>query len=181
MDWSDRSVSILFGDGAGALVLRSCLAKDDELLGYSMSSKADVKLDLVLDNKNITYGDFKKEIPASCVHMNGKAIFEFGVKVVPQAVNDLLDKVHLKIEEINYFIPHQANQRIIDAASKKLGLKSEQVISNVINVGNTSAASIPLAIVDGIKSGQIKTPSKMILVGFGAGLTWGSAVVKWNL
>lgn len=181
MDWSERSVSVLFGDGAGAIVLQSAKAAEDELIGYKISSKSDIAGDLVLPNKNSTFDSFEKNSETNTMQMNGKAIFEFGVKVVPDAVKTQLDVVNLKTEDIDYFIPHQANQRIIDSAAKKMGFKENQIISNVAKVGNTSAASIPLAMMDGIKSGKIKSPCKMILVGFGAGLTWGSAVVDWKL
>lgn len=182
MDWSERSVSVLFGDGAGAVVMSSCLAKDDELLAYSINSSSDTCFDLKLSNKNISYDSFKNTISPNTVLMNGKAIFEFGVKVVPDAVNKQLDLVNLKPNEIDFFIPHQANQRIIDGAAKKIGFSEEQVISNVQSVGNTSSASIPLALFNAIKSGKLrKTPSKILLVGFGAGLTWGTAIINWNI
>ena len=181
IDWSERSVGILFGDGAGAVVLQSCLAKDDELLCYSMHSEADSNLDLILDNQNVLFSDFNKTSSSNFVRMNGKAIYQFALKVVPDVSADLLDKLNLKPDEIDYFIPHQANQRIIDATSERIGLKKEQVISNIEKVGNTSAASIPLAIVDGLKSKKIKSPCKIMLVGFGAGLTWGGAIIDWNL
>ena len=181
IDWSERSVAVLFGDGAGAVVMSSCLAKDDELLGYAIRSMADNDLDLVLDNQNVLFSNFNNKLQANFVRMNGKAIFQFALEVVPDIVNNLLDKINLKPSQIDYFVPHQANQRIIDAAAKKIGFVKSQIISNIEKVGNTSAASIPLAIVDGISEKKIKVPSKMILVGFGAGLTWGGVVVDWRL
>jgi len=178
LDWSERSVSILFGDGAAAALITSCLPGDDELLGYQIHSEADKNLDLTLGNENITFDKFEKEINPNFVKMNGKAIYQFALRVVPDIVYKLLDKLHIKPQDLDYFIPHQANQRIIDATSEKIGFKSDQVITNIQNVGNTSAASIPLAIVDGLKAGKIKTSKQMLLVGFGAGLTWGAAVIK---
>lgn len=181
IDWSERSVAILFGDGAGALVLQSCLAKDDELLCYSIHSEADSDLDLILDNQNILFSNFSQTCSSNFVRMNGKAIYQFALKVVPEISFSLLDKINIKVGDIDYFIPHQANQRIIDAAALKIGFKKDQIISNIEKVGNTSAASIPLAIVDGLKLRKIKSPCKMMLVGFGAGLTWGGAIINWNL
>ena len=181
LDWSERSVSILFGDGAGAVVMQRTRARDDQLIGYLISSKADKNLDLILDNLNISYDSFTKQIKSSFVRMNGKTIYEFGITIVPEVVNKLLDKVNLKIKDVDYFIPHQANERIIQASAKKLGFTERQVISNVEKVGNTSSASIPLAIADGLNSKKIKTPCKMILVGFGAGLTWGAVLIDWNI
>lgn len=181
LDWSDRSVSILFGDGAGAVVLQSVLARDDELLGYSIQSSADSNFNLTLGNKNVYYPNVEKSISPNYVFMNGKVIYEFGVKIVPETVSKVLGNINLKPEDIDYFVPHQANIRIIESASKKLGFSEDKIISNIDKVGNTSAASIPLALKDAIDSKKIKTPSKMLWVGFGAGLTWGTVVVKWNL
>lgn len=181
INWSERSVAILFGDGAGAAVISSCLARDDELLSYSMKSDADSNLDLHLSNENVTFSSFKQNICPNFVKMNGKVIYQFALRVVPDIALNLMDKVNLKAKQIDYFVPHQANQRIIEATSKKLGFKDSQVISNIEKVGNTSAASIPIAIVDGLKTKKIISPCKMMLVGFGAGLTWGGAIVNWNL
>lgn len=181
IDWSERSVAILFGDGASAVLMTSCLARDDELLGFMIGSVADSNLDLLLDNQNVIYPVYKESTKPDYVKMNGKAIYEFAVKIVPDISLRLLDKVNLKVGNIDYFVPHQANQRIIDVSAKKLGFKDEQVLSNIAKVGNTSAASIPLAIFDKLHSKAIKTPCKMLLVGFGAGLTWGVAVIQWNL
>ncbi|MBI1859266.1 MAG: ketoacyl-ACP synthase III [Candidatus Melainabacteria bacterium] len=181
MDWSDRSVSILFGDGAGAVVLQSTLAASDEILGYSMQSQADSKSDLVLTNHNIFYPARNVKISPNFTKMNGKAIFEFGLKIIPETINKTLAPTSLKISDFDYLIPHQANKRIIDSAAKKLGFPNEKVISNIEKVGNTSAASIPLALKDAMDTKKIKVPCKMLWVGFGAGLTWGTVAVNWNL
>lgn len=180
IDWSERSVAILFGDGAGAVVMSSCLAKDDQLLGYLLYSRADMCGDLVLDNLNIMYSENKKEISPNCVRMNGKAIYQFAVKEVPNVINNLADKINMKLSQIDHFVLHQANQRIIDQVANKLNLNPNQVISNIEKVGNTSAASIPLALHDAQKQGKIKTPCKMMFVGFGAGLTWGAVAINWR-
>lgn len=181
LNWSDRSVSVLFGDGAGAALITSCLSRDDELLGYIIKSESDINLDLTLDNKNISYSNFKNVCDPDFVHMNGKVIYQFALNVVPEITSKLLDKLNMKPGQIDYFIPHQANQRIIDAVTKKIGFSENQVISNIEKVGNTSAASIPLAICDGLRSGKIKVPSRMLLVGFGAGLTWGALALNWKI
>ncbi len=181
LDWSERSVAVLFGDGAGAVVLKSCLAKDDELIGVLIKSSADKDLDLTLDNKNITFSSFSKEMNPNFVKMNGKAIYQFAVSVVPDISKELMQNLATDTSDIDYFVPHQANKRIIDMAAKRLGFSEDKIISNIDKVGNTSAASIPLAIYDAIQSKKIKSPCKMLLVGFGAGLTWGSALIKWTL
>ena len=180
IDWSERSVSVLFGDGAGAVVVKSCLAKDDELISYLIRSDADNDLNLLLDNDNVLFSDSKKTKCSNFVRMKGKTIYEFALKVVPEITGELLDKANMKINQIDYFIPHQANQRIINATTTRIGFLPEQIISNIEHVGNTSAASIPLALADGLCSGRIKTPCTMILVGFGAGLTWGGTIINWH-
>lgn len=181
LDWSKREVSILFGDGAGAVVMQSVLARDDEILGYSMQSAADINCDLILPNKNIYYPSTEKSMMPNYVFMNGKVIFEFGIRIVPETINKTLDAIAMKLSDFDYLIPHQANKRIIDSAAKKLQFSSDKIISNIDKVGNTSGASIPLALKDAMNSKKIKTPCKMLWVGFGAGLTWGTIALTWSL
>ena len=181
LNWSERSVSILFGDGAGAVLMTRCLAKEDEVLGYVIKSRSDVSLDLALDNQNTAYAELQKTKEPNFVKMNGKAVYQFALEVVPDIVNQLLDNINLKNSDIDYFVPHQANQRIIDSCAKKLGFKENQVISNIEKVGNTSSASIPIAVYDGLLKGKIKAPSKVLMVGFGAGLTWGAVAINWKI
>lgn len=177
LNWSERTVSILFGDGAGAVLMTSCLAGDDQLLGYSLHSGADTNLDLELDNSNVMYSEFKKPKCPNFVKMNGKAIYQFAVRVVPEVINELLDKINHNVNQIDYLVLHQANQRIIDSVSEKMKFNKSKVISNIEHVGNTSAASIPIAISEAIQENKIKLPCKMLLVGFGAGLTWGAVAL----
>ena len=179
--WLGQAPAVLFGDGAGSVVMSSCMAKDDELMGFILRSESDTKLDLTLDNENVTFSQFKNQISPNFVKMNGKAIYQFALRVVPEITNQILDKVNLSIDQIDCLVLHQANQRIIDAVSERLNIPKSKVLSNIQNVGNTSAASIPLAIVDGIKSKRIKSPCKMLLIGFGAGLTWGASIIDCNI
>ncbi len=181
IDWNDRSVAILFGDGAGAAVMSSCLAKDDELKGFMLRSESDTNFDLTLNNDNVYYSDFRNQVHPDFVKMNGKAIYQFALRVVPDIANELLDKINLSVDQIDYLVLHQANQRIINAVTERLNFDKEKVISNIEKVGNTSAASIPLAIVDALSSNKIKMPCKMLLIGFGAGLTWGASVIECNV
>ena len=109
--------------------------------------------------------------------MNGKAIYQFAVRVVPEVTNELLDKINHNVNQIDYLVLHQANQRIIDSVSEKMKFNKSKVISNIEHVGNTSAASIPIAISEAIQKNKIKLPCKMLLVGFGAGLTWGAVAL----
>ena len=181
IDWSERSVAVLFGDGAGATVMSSCLARDDELKGFMLCSETDSKLDLILGNDNIYFSDFKNQVKPDFVKMNGKAIYQFALRVVPEIANKLLYKVGMTENEIDYLVLHQANQRIIDAVAERLNFDKEKVISNIEKVGNTSAASIPLAIADALSNKKIKMPCKLLLIGFGAGLTWGASIIECNV
>jgi 3-oxoacyl-[acyl-carrier-protein] synthase III len=181
MDWEDRSVCILFGDGAGAVVLSevqegygiltSALFSDgsvsDILKVEAGGSKTPFSQD-VLDKKN------------QFISMDGKAVFKIAVnKIVPTILNEL-KKAGLKPEDIDVFIPHQANLRIMNYAREKLGLKTEQLIINIDKYGNTSAASIPLALSDAFEENKIKEGDIIVTAGFGAGFTWGVNIIRWG-
>jgi 3-oxoacyl-[acyl-carrier-protein] synthase-3 len=112
--------------------------------------------------------------------MNGRAIYEFAVNAVPEAVRAACAEAGISVEDVDFLIPHQANMRIIKSAAERLGMAAEKIVSNVGEMGNTSAASIPLAMWQAIRRGQIKEGSTCALVGFGGGLTWGAAIVKWT-
>ncbi|MBX9770539.1 MAG: hypothetical protein K2X29_04170, partial [Candidatus Obscuribacterales bacterium] len=112
--------------------------------------------------------------------MNGRVVYEFAIKAVPEAIEAACARAGIKVKDIDFLVPHQANQRIIKAAAERLGFPPEQIVTNIDQYGNTSAASIPLAFSDAVKRGQISTPSTCALVGFGGGLTWGSAILKWT-
>ena len=110
--------------------------------------------------------------------MNGKEVYKFVARVLPQYVEEIIAKAGMKAEEIDYLIPHQANLRIIQAVQERLGYSDEKVITNIKHYGNTSAASIPLALVESVEQGKVKLDSTAILCGFGAGMTWGGAIVR---
>ena len=110
--------------------------------------------------------------------MNGKDVYKFVVSTLPAYIEKCILDANLKPEDIDYLVPHQANLRIIDAIQQRLGYSEEKVITNIEFYGNTSAASVPIALVEGIEKGKIKTPSTAVLCGFGAGMTWGAAIVK---
>lgn len=112
--------------------------------------------------------------------MNGRAIYEFAVHAVPEAVRATATKAGIRVEDIDFLVPHQANRRIINAAAERLNMTKDQIVSNVDELGNTSAASIPLALWQAIRRKQVKPPATCCLVGFGGGLTWGAAIVKWT-
>lgn len=178
-DWEDRSVSILFGDGAGAMVVTRSEDGIDDIL--SIDIKADGNLGsyitLPLRGQNCPLVEPCEEKPVH-IKMNGKDVYKFVVKIVPEYIDQCLEKANLKAEDVDYLIPHQANQRIIEAIQSRLGYSDEKVVSNIKYYGNTSAASVPIALAEGVESGKIKLPSTAILCGFGAGMTWGVAIVR---
>lgn len=180
LDWTDRTTCVLFGDGAGAAVL-----------GETASGCGFLGFDLGADGSG---GDLLKlpaggaRMPASAetvanklhfVHMNGNEVFKFAVKVMGESAAKSLSHAGLTSADIDLLIPHQANIRIIQSAAKRLKLPMEKVFVNVDKYGNTSAASIPIALKEAVESGRIKNGDNIVLVGFGAGLTWASCVIKW--
>jgi 3-oxoacyl-[acyl-carrier-protein] synthase-3 len=180
MDYTDRNTCVLFGDGAGAVVLGACEP------GYGI-----IGVDLGADGAG---GDLLKlpaggsRMPASAetvanrlhyVHMNGNEVFKFAVKVMGETAFKALAQAGLTAADVDLLIPHQANIRIIQSAAKRLKLPMDKVVVNVENYGNTSSASIPLALREAIDAGRVKKGDIITAVGFGAGLTWASCVIKW--
>lgn len=181
MNWEDRNTCVLFGDGAGAVVLESC-EEGYGILSYDLGSdgsKGDVlivpaggsRLPASIDTVN-------KKLHA--IQMEGKEVFKFAVRIMEKASLNALEKANLNLEDLDFLVPHQANIRIIDSALKKLNLSKEKACVNLNKYGNMSAASIPVAFDEAVKAGRIKKGDNIVLVAFGAGLTWGSMVVKWN-
>ncbi len=181
IDFTDRSTCVLFGDGGGAVVLQA----SDEPGVLSIVLGADG-----------TGGDLLK-IPAGgsaapCteerlnageqfVKMAGNEVFKFAVRVIPRAMTEALAKSGHEVDDLAWLVPHQANQRILDTIQERLGIDHERVFSNVAVTGNTSAASIPLALDDLYTSGRLEPGDLIGLVGFGAGLTWGAAIIRWAM
>ncbi len=183
LNWEDRNTCILFGDGAGSFIMDATETSENEMLATYLKSDGTGAHLLWIPNTGSSYPHGGKEPPKEVdrhLQMNGKAIYEFAVNAVPEAVRAAAREAGISVDDIDYMVPHQANIRIIKAAADRLGLKPEQVITNVDEMGNTSAASIPLALWQALQRGQVKTPATLCLVGFGAGLTWGSAIVRWT-
>lgn len=179
LDWEDRSTSILFGDGAGAMVVTQSDDGIDDII--SIDIKADGSLgsliELPFGGKNCPLVEPCKEVKQG-ITMNGKEVYKFVARVLPQYVEEMITKSSMKAEDIDYLIPHQANLRIIQAVQERLGYSDEKVVTNIKYYGNTSAASIPLALVEGVEQGKVKLGTTAILCGFGAGMTWGGAIVR---
>eukprot|EP00250_Pteridium_aquilinum_P013634 c21469_g2_i1 orf=226-1488(+) len=191
VDWTDRGTCILFGDAAGALVLQAASDDQDSLLGFDFHSDGQGQRHLhVHFNANEVPGKdgdksngaipLPSKATPSCLQMNGKEVFKFAVRCVPQAIQAALKEAGLVSQNIDWLLLHQANQRILDAVSERLQISPERVVSNLANYGNTSAASIPLALDEAVRSGKVKPGHILATAGFGAGLTWGSVIIKWG-
>jgi 3-oxoacyl-[acyl-carrier-protein] synthase-3 len=177
LNWQDRGTCILFGDGAGAVVLTA----DNEfgILASWLKAEGQLGHNLIMRGAGSRDPELKGE-HGRFMTMNGKDVFKFAVRVLEESINAVLDQAGLKVEDIDLLIPHQANVRIIDHVSKKVGLPKEKVYINLHKYGNTSAASIPLALDEALAEGKIKNGDIVVLSGFGAGLTCGANVIKWG-
>ncbi|HEX3050312.1 MAG TPA: beta-ketoacyl-ACP synthase III [Aggregatilineaceae bacterium] len=179
-DWDDRGTCILFGDGAGAVVLQG-----SEMPGGILSSvlRSDGSGWDMLTLPTVCSRDTYLQDGAHEMHriyMDGKGVFRFATKVIGESIKDALTEVGMTPDDLTWVFPHQANQRIIDHAAKSLKIPAEKVYSNVERFGNTSAASIPIALAEAADAGKIKPGDILALVGFGGGLTWASAIIEWT-
>ncbi|PON92966.1 3-oxoacyl-[acyl-carrier-protein] synthase [Trema orientale] len=191
VDWTDRGTCILFGDAAGAVLVQACDSEEDGLFGFDLHSDGDgqrhlnasikeTETDHALGTNGSVLGFPPRQSSYSCIQMNGKEVFRFAVRCVPQSIESALQKAGVSSSSIDWLLLHQANQRIIDAVATRLEVPQERVLSNLANYGNTSAASIPLALDEAVRSGKVKAGHTIAAAGFGAGLTWGSAIVRWG-
>ncbi|HEX7312249.1 MAG TPA: beta-ketoacyl-ACP synthase III [Gaiellaceae bacterium] len=174
LDWTDRSTIVLFGDGAGAVVLEH--VEDGGFLGFELGADGGGGKHLWLPGSGSRHFDE----PESFVKMNGREVFKFATRVMIYSAEKLLDECGRTVEDVDVYVPHQANVRIIDYATKKLGFPKEKVVVNVDRFGNTSSGSIPLALADAEKDGMLKPGTLVLMTGMGAGLTWGSALIEWT-
>jgi 3-oxoacyl-[acyl-carrier-protein] synthase III len=182
VDWQDRNTCVLFGDGAGAVVLQA--GDRENLLGFELRSDGSQNdalhlryegNDLQLSKDvQVQQGGFGR------LKMNGKEVYRFAVGAVPDVIDKALFKAQLQVADVDWLILHQANQRIMDAVADRLGLPPEKIVSNVAEYGNTSAASIPIALNAAVRSGKIKPGDTIATSGFGAGLSWGAAILRWG-
>ncbi len=181
VNWEDRTTCVLFGDGAGAAVV-GVVPEGEGLLSVELGSDGtggDL-LAVAPGGKGHPLTTGSDEPRPQSIRMAGQEVFKFAVRVVEESSRRLLERAGITVDEIDLFVPHQANIRIIDAAVKRLGFRDDQVFSNVERYGNTSAASIPIALDEARKAGRIRPGDLVLMVGFGAGLTWASALVRWS-
>ena len=181
VNWKDRNTCILFGDGAGAFVLQASERPGGVLSAVMHSDGSGGDL-LTLQGGGSHYPASESTLHEGkhFIQMDGKEVFRFATRVMASATLEALDAAGLTIDQIRWVIPHQANIRIIEAAARGLKLPMDRFVVNLDRYGNTSTASIPIAMVEAIEKGQIQNGDKLVMVGFGAGLTWGALAAEWT-
>ena len=175
VDWNDRSTLVLFGDGVGAVVLEASDAPG--FLAFDLGADGSGGEHLFLPGS----GSRGFEDPDRLVKMNGREVFKFATRILVQSAEDTLTQAGATIDDVDVYVPHQANVRIIEHATKKLGIPSDRVVINVDRYGNTSSGSIPLALAEAQAAGRLQPGKLVLMTGMGAGLTWGSALIRWTL
>jgi 3-oxoacyl-[acyl-carrier-protein] synthase-3 len=174
LDWTDRSTLVLFGDGAGAVVLER--VDHGGFLGFELGADGAGGKELLLPGS----GSRVSENGAGHLTMNGREVFRFATRVMVSSAEAVLEECEKTVDDVDVYVPHQANVRIIDHAARKLGIPEEKVVVNVDRYGNTSSGSIPLALADAAGDGRLEPGKLVLMTGMGAGLTWGSAVIEWT-
>jgi len=174
LDWDDRSTLVLFGDGAGAVVMEP--VDRGGFLGFELGADGAGGHHLQLPGS----GSRLFEDPDSILKMNGREVFKFATRVMVSSAEAVLAQCGRTVDEVDVYVPHQANKRIIDYARTKLGIPPERTVVNVDRYGNTSSGSIPLALEDARADGRLRDGSLVLMTGMGAGLTWGSALIEWT-
>lgn len=164
MDWEDRGTAVLFGDGAGAAVIGP-VSEGRGILSFELGADGSGGKHLFQDRY---------------IQMNGREVFKFAVRQMGESAESVIEKAGLTKEDVDYLIPHQANMRIMESSRERLGLPPEKMSKTIHKYGNTSAASIPISLVDDVAAGKVKDDDVIVLVGFGGGLTWGGLCLKWG-
>jgi 3-oxoacyl-[acyl-carrier-protein] synthase III len=177
LDWTDRSTLVLFGDGAGAVVLERVDKRG--FLGFELGADGGGGMHLSLPGS----GSRRIEDASAngFVHMNGREVFKFATRVLVSSAQAVLERCNVSVDEVDVYVPHQANVRIMEHAAQKLGIPRERMVVNVDRYGNTSSGSIPLALEEAQGDGRLKEGDLVLMTGMGAGLTWGSALMRWSL
>ena len=174
LDWSDRSTLVLFGDGAGAVVIEP--VERGGFLGFELGADGGGGENLWLPGS----GSRKFENPDAYVKMNGREVFKFATRILVYSAEQILSECGKTVDDVDVYVPHQANKRIIDHAADKLGIPRDKTVVNVDRYGNTSSGSIPLALTDARAEGRLQDGALVLMTGMGAGLTWGSALIEWT-
>jgi 3-oxoacyl-[acyl-carrier-protein] synthase-3 len=176
LDWTDRSTLVLFGDGAGAVVLEKVDRRG--FLGFELGADGGGGIHLSLPGSGSRR--MEEATANGYVHMNGREVFKFATRVLVSSAEAVLERCGRTIDDVDVYIPHQANVRIMDHAAQKLGIDHDRMIVNVDRYGNTSSGSIPLALADAQAAGRLEKGNLVLMTGMGAGLTWGSALMEWT-
>lgn len=177
VDWADRGTCVLFGDGAGAAVVRR---SERGLLALEQGSDGEQGMVLSCAYPPVSNPIHKAERIHGYMQMDGQAVFKFAVKKVPECIHTLLDEMHITTSEVSHYLLHQANIRIIQSIAKRLDVPLEKFPSNLDKYGNTSAASIPILLDEVHRDGLLKAGERIVLAGFGGGLTWGACLLEWT-
>ncbi len=182
VDWSDRGTCILFGDGAGAVVMQA--NESDRVLGFELRSdgtqNASLQLAYKAQSQEIVNGVTVGQGNYQPITMNGKDIYRFAVQKVPEVIEKALYRSELSADQVDWLLLHQANQRILDSVAQRLNIPADKVLSNLAHYGNTSSASIPIALDEAVRQGKIQPGDVIVTAGFGAGLNWGAAIFQWG-
>ena len=181
MDWTDRGTCILFGDGAGAVLLKAEAGRSYRPVAHSDGKGGPALTGPGAMNRVRSIDRDCEEPKTEYITMNGKDVFQFAVRKVPQVIQEVLKENELSIEDIDWFVLHQANARIVDAVARRLRLDIEKFPMNLQDYGNTSSASIPILLNELNRKGVLKKGQKIILAGFGAGLSWGASALEWEI
>ena len=177
MDWGDRSTCVLFGDGAGAAIVS---AEKNQLLSMVQGSDGESGMALKCDNRPVN--NLYRQLGAqtySYTEMNGSEVYKFAVRTVPAAISEALEQAKVPADDVKLYLLHQANRRIIEAVAKRLGQSLDKFPMNLQECGNISAASVPILLDKVCRDGMLQEGNKIVLAGFGAGLTWGACVLEW--
>jgi 3-oxoacyl-[acyl-carrier-protein] synthase-3 len=179
-DYTDRSTCVLFGDGAGAVVMER--VAEGGFLGFELGADGSGGPDLYVPAGGSLAPATAETVQERqhFIKMNGREVFKFATRILVQSAETLLERCDRTVEDVDVYVPHQANIRIIDHAVRKLGVPRAKVVVNVERYGNTSSASIPLALADAAAEGRLKQGELVLLTGMGAGLTWGSGLIEWT-
>lgn len=182
IDWTDRGTCVLFGDGAGAVVLQANNSSGGVLSSVLGADGSGSDL-LILPAGGSAHPPTAETVGQRqhFLQMQGKQVFRFATRIMVEASRQVLDQVGLQVDDVALFVPHQANDRILQAAAKGLGISENKMFSNLARFGNTSAASIPIALCEAIEQGRVKRDDLIVCVGFGAGLTWAATAIRWSL
>ncbi|HJM80494.1 MAG TPA: beta-ketoacyl-ACP synthase III, partial [Prochlorococcaceae cyanobacterium Fu_MAG_72] len=184
VDWDDRRSCVLFGDGAGAVALEATSPNQNGLLGFQLKSDGSrgncLNLPQIQNYLSLVSGNSHQQGGFKPIQMNGQEVYKFAVREVPSILQSLLAATNTNPESLDWLLLHQANQRILDAVANRFEIPQAKVLSNLAEYGNTSAATIPLMLDEAVQDGRIKPGQLIASSGFGAGLSWGAALIRWQ-